>query len=101
MSSAGARATAIWSSTCDGTRARSVAADLADAERHHRALEVGFVTAQGAVDEARAAAQARLVLDPSFTVRRYRADVFSDNPNYIAWRERMYQGMHMAGLPEG
>ena len=55
----------------------------------------------GAVDEARAAAQAGLVLDPGFTVRRYRAGVFSDNPTYLAWRERMYQGMHMAGLPEG
>ena len=55
----------------------------------------------GAVDEARAAAQAGLVLNPSFTIRRFRAGAYSDNPTYLAWRERMYQGMHMAGLPEG
>ena len=55
----------------------------------------------GAVDEARAAAQAGLVLDPSFTIRRYRAGALSDNPNYLAWRERMLQAMQMAGLPEG
>ena len=55
----------------------------------------------GAVDEARAAAQAGLVLNPSFTIRRYRASAWSDNPNYLAWRESIYQVMHMAGLPEG
>jgi tetratricopeptide (TPR) repeat protein len=55
----------------------------------------------GAMDEARAAAQAGLMLDPSFTIRRYRTGAWSDNPNYLAWRERMYQAMQMAGLPEG
>ena len=55
----------------------------------------------GAVDEARAAAQAGLVLDPSFTIRRFRAGALSDNPNYLALRERIYQVMQMAGLPEG
>jgi tetratricopeptide (TPR) repeat protein len=55
----------------------------------------------GAVDEARAAAQAGLVLNPSFTIRRYRASAWSDNPNYLAWRESIYQAMQMAGLPEG
>ena len=55
----------------------------------------------GAVDEARAAAQAGLVLDPTFTIRRYRAGAQSDNPNYLVWRERMLQAMQMAGLPEG
>jgi tetratricopeptide (TPR) repeat protein len=55
----------------------------------------------GAVDEARAAAQAGLVLDPTFTIRRYRTGALSDNPNYLAWRERNFELMHMAGLPEG
>jgi hypothetical protein len=53
----------------------------------------------GAVDEARAAAQAGLGLDPSFTIRRLRAGALSDNPTYLACRERIYQAMHMAGLP--
>jgi TolB-like protein/class 3 adenylate cyclase/Tfp pilus assembly protein PilF len=55
----------------------------------------------GLLDEARAAAQAGLTLDPSFTVRRFRAAGFSDNPNFLAGRERMYEGMRLAGVPEG
>ena len=55
----------------------------------------------GRLDEARAAAQAGLALDPSFTIRRFRANVPSDNPTYLAGRERIYEGMRMAGVPEG
>jgi len=55
----------------------------------------------GAVDDARAAAQAGLALDPSFTIRRLRSGALSDNPNYLALRERMYQGMRLAGVPKG
>jgi tetratricopeptide (TPR) repeat protein len=52
-------------------------------------------------DEAQAAAVAGLALDPTFTIRRYRAGVSSDNPTYLALRERVYEGMRQAGLPEG
>ena len=52
-------------------------------------------------DEARAAVQAGLALDPGFTLRRYRAGASSDNPTYLAGRERIYEGMRMAGVPEG
>jgi tetratricopeptide (TPR) repeat protein len=55
----------------------------------------------GSLDEARAAAQAGLVLNPSFTLRRYRGSAKSNNPAYLAGRERVYEGMHMAGVPEG
>jgi tetratricopeptide (TPR) repeat protein len=55
----------------------------------------------GAVDEARPAAQAGLGLDPSFTIRRFHAGALSENPNYLAGREHIYQAMRMAGLPEG
>ena len=55
----------------------------------------------GALDEARAAAQAGLALDPSFTIRRFRANAPSDNPTYLAGRERICEGMRMAGVPEG
>jgi hypothetical protein len=54
----------------------------------------------GLLDEARAAAKAGLALDPSFTVRRYRDGAFSDDPTYLAKRERIYQGMRIAGVPE-
>ena len=53
------------------------------------------------LDEARAAAQAGLALQPSFTVRRYRANAPSSHPVYLAGRERVYEGLRMAGVPEG
>ena len=55
----------------------------------------------GSLDEAEAVAKAGLTLDPRFTIRRFRANAVSDNPNYLAGRERGYQGMRLAGLPEG
>jgi hypothetical protein len=41
------------------------------------------------------------VLDPGFTIRNYRANALSDHPKYLAGRERSYQGLRMAALPEG
>jgi tetratricopeptide (TPR) repeat protein len=55
----------------------------------------------GRLDEARAAAQAGLALDPGFTIRRFQRHLSSDNPTYLAERERIYEGMRMAGVPEG
>ncbi len=55
----------------------------------------------GRLDEARAAAQAGLVLDQGFTIRRFQRNLSSDNPIYLAKRERVYEGMRVAGLPEG
>jgi tetratricopeptide (TPR) repeat protein len=55
----------------------------------------------GALDEARTAAKAGLALDPSFTIHRVRATKRSNNPAYLAGRERLCMGMRMAGVPEG
>ena len=55
----------------------------------------------GDLNEARAAVQAGLARNPGFTIRRFRANPLSDNPTYVAWRECMYEGMRMAGVPEG
>jgi hypothetical protein len=57
----------------------------------------------GELDEARAAVQAGLALDPSFTIRRFReaTNARTDNPTYRAGRERVIEGMRMAGVPEG
>jgi hypothetical protein len=38
---------------------------------------------------------------PSFTLRHYRDGAHSDNPTYFAARERIYEGMRKAGVPEG
>ena len=55
----------------------------------------------GAGDEARAAVQAGLSLDPGFTIRRFRDKAPSLNPTFLAKRERVYKGMRSAGVPEG
>jgi len=52
-------------------------------------------------DEARSAAQGAVALDPGFTLRRWRIYAPSTNPTFLAGRERIYQGMRMAGVPEG
>jgi hypothetical protein len=46
---------------------------------------------------------AGLALDPSFTIRRYRdiGSTWSDNPTYRTGRERVIEGMRLAGVPEG
>jgi hypothetical protein len=55
----------------------------------------------GALDEARAAVQAGLALDPSFTTRRFRLTIAcSDNPIFQARRERTLEGMRMAAVPD-
>jgi len=55
----------------------------------------------GRLDEARTEAQTGLALDPKFTIRRYRAGAFSDNPVFLKQRERIIEGMRTAGIPEG
>jgi TolB-like protein len=54
----------------------------------------------GRMSEAQAAANAGLVLNPTFTIRRFREGAFSDNPTHLAQRERIYEGMRKAGVPE-
>jgi TolB-like protein/Tfp pilus assembly protein PilF len=55
----------------------------------------------GALDEARAAVKAGLALNPGYTIRRVRAAHLSDNPTYLAGRERLCEGLRLAGVPEG
>jgi tetratricopeptide (TPR) repeat protein len=52
-------------------------------------------------DEAQSAAQGAVALDPEFTLRRWRIHAPSNNPKFLAGRERIYKGMRMAGVPEG
>ena len=55
----------------------------------------------GRMNEAQAAAQAGLALNPSFTITLWRATPPTDNPTYLAQRERFIDGMRKAGMPEG
>jgi tetratricopeptide (TPR) repeat protein len=59
------------------------------------------LAALGSLDRARAAARAGLAINPRFTVSRFRNAPFSDDPSYLAKRERVYEGMRLAGVPEG
>jgi tetratricopeptide (TPR) repeat protein len=89
---------------CDDTGAVAWLRRSIEANRNHPLPHYYLAAALsllGSPDEARAAAQAGLVLNPTFTLRRYRARVTSDHPAYLAGRERVYEGMRMAGVPEG
>ena len=55
----------------------------------------------GHMNEAGAAMQAGLALDPNFTLRRFRVNVPNDNPTYLAGARRIYEAMRLAGVPEG
>jgi tetratricopeptide (TPR) repeat protein len=78
---------------------RSLEANQNQALSHfHAAAALGLV---GDLKEARSAARAGLALDPNFTIRRYRVSAKSDNSIYLTKRERIYEGMRRAGLPEG
>jgi tetratricopeptide (TPR) repeat protein len=54
----------------------------------------------GELDQARAAAQAGLAFDPTFTIRRFRTIHMGDDPAFLAGRKRIYEGLRLAGLPE-
>jgi TolB-like protein/Flp pilus assembly protein TadD len=64
-------------------------------------LLAAALSLQGSLDEARKAAAAGLALSPNFTIRRMRASKPSDNPEFLAGRERQHIGMRLAGVPEG
>ena len=55
----------------------------------------------GRADEARTAREAGMQLDPNFTVARFRNERRSQNPTFLAQRERIYEGLRLAGVPEG
>jgi TolB-like protein/Flp pilus assembly protein TadD len=55
----------------------------------------------GRLDEARSAAKEAIAIDPTFTIRRYRAGAPSDNPVFLAGRQRIYDIMRKVGVPEG
>lgn len=62
----------------------------------------GALAMAGDLKQARSSAETGLALDPSFTVCRYRTNIFqSGDPVWRAKRERLYEGMRMAGVPEG
>jgi TolB-like protein/tetratricopeptide (TPR) repeat protein len=55
----------------------------------------------GHAAEAREARNAGLQLDPNFTVARFRNERRSENATFLAQREHIYEGLSLAGVPEG
>jgi len=75
-----------------------------EANRNHPMAHfqlAGALALLGSLDEARTAAQEGLALNPNFTIRRFRDTKSSDNPAYLAGRERYCEGLRLAGVPEG
>jgi TolB-like protein len=64
-------------------------------------LLAAALTLLGSPDEARAAAQAGLALDPDFTLRRFGSLRASSNPTFLASGMRIAGAMRMAGVLEG
>jgi len=54
----------------------------------------------GRLDEAHAAVQAGLALDPNITTSRARRAFQNNNPTYLAQAKRIAEGMRLAGMPE-
>ena len=55
----------------------------------------------GRLQEARAATQSGLALDPKFTIHRFHVGAATDNSSFMSTREHFYAGMRKAGVPEG
>jgi tetratricopeptide (TPR) repeat protein len=55
----------------------------------------------GRAAEAREARDSGLRIDPNFTVARYRNEARSENPTFLAQRDRIFKGLSLAGVPEG
>jgi tetratricopeptide (TPR) repeat protein len=60
----------------------------------------GALAQAGLLAEAAEMRDAALRLAPHFTVDKFRAQVVNSNPVYLAQRERLYEGMRKAGVPE-
>ena len=54
----------------------------------------------GRQQEACAALSEYRRLHPTMTISKLRASPYSNHPAYLAWRERVYEGMRKAGMPE-
>ncbi|WP_407159857.1 adenylate/guanylate cyclase domain-containing protein [Bradyrhizobium sp. STM 3557] len=74
-----------------------------EANRNHPLAHFWLAAAlakMGAIEGAKRAAGAALALNPSFSIRRVRSHLPSDNPVYLAGRAHLYEGLSLAGVPE-
>jgi TolB-like protein/DNA-binding SARP family transcriptional activator/Tfp pilus assembly protein PilF len=72
--------------------------------RNHHATRYYLASALALLDqleEARDVVRAAKALHPDFTISRFLAGAGTDNPRYLAARQRASDGMRKAGVPEG
>jgi TolB-like protein/Flp pilus assembly protein TadD len=91
---------------CLGRTVRAISALRHSVELNSQWALSHFVLASalgqaGLLTEATEAADAGLRLAPRFTIARLSAQVVGANPVYLAQRERLYEGLRAAGVPEG
>ena len=60
----------------------------------------GSLALNGQLAEAAEACAIARRLSPNFTIAKFRAEAVSDNPVYLAKRERLHEGLRLAGVPE-
>ena len=60
----------------------------------------GALALNGLLAEAAEVCAAARRLSPNFTIAKFRAEAVSDNPVYLAQRERLHEGLRLAGVPE-
>jgi hypothetical protein len=61
----------------------------------------GALGLAGLLEEAAEVSAAARRLAPHFTIAKFRAEAVSDNPVFLARREHFYEGLRLAGVPEG
>jgi TolB-like protein/DNA-binding SARP family transcriptional activator/Flp pilus assembly protein TadD len=75
-----------------------------ETSRNHPAAQyflAGALALLGRLEQARCAVREAMAFHPDFTVSRFRAGAASDNPRYLAARERLCDGMRKAGVAQG
>jgi TolB-like protein len=54
----------------------------------------------GRCDEAEVAVASGLAFNPAYTIKRFRESSFGDSERFLRQRERVYEGLRIAGVPE-
>jgi TolB-like protein len=68
---------------------------------HSHFMLAGALALAGLLGEAAEACAVARRLAPNFTITKFRSEVVSDNPVFLAQREHFYSGLRLAGVPEG
>jgi TolB-like protein len=68
---------------------------------HSHFMLAGALALAGQLSEAAEVCAVARRLAPHFSIAKFRAEAVSGNPLFLAQRERFYEGLRSAGVPEG